>query len=85
MAQSDTQQIETNSTYVTVESVTNVTFTEGNIYTMQVLNNAYLKIGDAEFQLHNQFMQYKAGSDDLYIKTEGTPCTLVILEEEASE
>lgn len=89
-ANSFTGFIDTNSTFVTVASVTvgvsgsNFTgFTTDKTYTIQVQNTAELKVSDAEFTLKNQFMQFKQGADDLYIKTTTLPCKLTILEEDA--
>lgn len=80
--QSYTGSINTNNEYVSVASETGVTFTNGNSYTMQVQNSAYLKIGDAEFYVSNEKFQYKAGSETLYIKTSLSGCVLTILEGE---
>ena len=82
--QSATTIVETNGTYEDVETLTGITFASGTTYTMQVINTGYLKVGDAEFELRNQILQYKAGSETLYIMTKYLPCTLVILEEEAA-
>lgn len=78
-----TGTINTHNEFVTVESVTDgFTFTVGKIYTMQVQNSAYLKVSDAEFYLDSEKFQYKAGTDDLYIKTSTLGVTLTILESE---
>lgn len=69
----------TNGEYVTVTSVTDFTFTNGNTYTMQVQNGAYIKIADAEFYAENEKFSYKATNDDVYINTIGA-VTLTILE-----
>lgn len=79
--ESCTQYIVTNENYVTVESATNISFTASKTYTMQVQGSAHIKIADAEFYVFNEKFQYKAGSDDLYIKTSSVGCTLTILEE----
>lgn len=82
--QSFTGRINTNNEFVTVESVaTGVTFTVGNTYTMNVSNSAEVKVANAIFPITNEKFQYKAGADDLYIKTQdGYTCTLTILENE---
>lgn len=91
MANSFTGQINTNGEFVTVESVTVgvegstfTGFTEGKSYNIQVQNVADLKVGDAIFTLGDrfQFLTYKAGTDDMYIKTDVIPTKLTILEEE---
>ena len=92
-ANSFTGNISTNGSFVTIESVTvgvtgsNFTgFTSGKIYTMCIENSAYIKISDAIFPIHNEKFQYKAGDDDIYIKTDysstnNISCLLTILEE----
>ena len=82
MAQSFTGVINTNGEWETVSSLTNITFAEGTSYNMQIKNQAELKVADAEFDFCNEKFNYKASSDDLYIKTTYAGCTLVILEEE---
>lgn len=81
-AQSATVIVNTQGDFETVESLTSLTFTANTIYTIQILNTAYLKLGDAIFELRNQVVKYKAGTDTLYIKTENIPCTVAIYEEE---
>lgn len=87
MAQSYTGVINTNGEYETVESLTNVSFTSGTTYNMQIqnqgyLNPVYMKVGNAEFKFGDEKFDFKAGSDDLYIKTTEGPIVLVILEAE---
>ena len=82
--QSSTTIIETNGVYTDVETLTGITFVQGNTYTMQIQNTGYLKIGDAEFELRDKFLQYKDEGETLYIKTQYLPCTLTILEHEAA-
>ena len=86
--QSFTGLVDTNGEWVTVSSVSGVTFTSENTYTLQANNSCYLKVADAEFTvLPAQVIQFKAGNDDLYIKTDitGYPkCTLTVLEHEAA-
>lgn len=82
MAQSFTGVINTNGEWETVSSLTNITFAEGTTYNMQINNLAYLKIGDAVFSFNCEKFDYKAGTDDLYIKTNNNSCTLSILEAE---
>ena len=83
MTESYTGSIKTEGQFETVESLTNVTFTAGNTYTMQIQNLAYLKLGDAVFSITtDQPFTYKAGTDDLYIKTTYGECVLTILENE---
>lgn len=86
--QSFTGLVETNGEWVTVSSVSNVTFTQGNTYTLQANNFCYLKIADAIFTiLPAQFIQIRAEGEDMYIKTDipGYPkCTLTVLEHAAA-
>lgn len=82
MANATTKSINTNNQFKTVAELTDYTFTEGNTYTMQVQNSAYLKIDGAVFSLSNEKFTYKATSDTLYIKTGFLGCTLTILEVE---
>lgn len=85
-ANSFTGEINTNNEFKTVESQADgFTFTVGKVYTMQVQNSAYFKISDAEFYLSNEIFQYKAGTDDLYIKTNALGVILTILEDEEEE
>ena len=84
MAQSATTVIETDGVYTDVETLTGITFAEGNTYTMQVQNTAYLKVGNAEFELRDKFLQYKDEGETLYIKTGFLPCTLTVLEHVAA-
>ena len=84
MAQSVTKTINTQGIFETVESLTGITFVNGNTYTIQIVDVGYLKIGDAVFEMRNQIMQYKAGADTLYIKTDFIPCKIAILEEESA-
>lgn len=78
-----TGEINTNNEFKTVESQTEgFTFTTGKIYTMQIQGAAYLKVSNAEFYLDNEKFQYKAGTDDLNIKTDFLGVRLIILEDE---
>ena len=84
MAQSFTGRIQTEGEYVTVSSLTDITFASSTTYTMQIQNTAYIKVGDAEFCVSNEKFQYTTTTDDLYIKTESFQgCILTILEEES--
>ena len=68
-------------TFVTVASEASITLTSDKTYTMQIQDDAWLKIADAIFYMNNEKFQFKQGSDDLYIKTGSLGCTLTILEE----
>lgn len=81
-AQSFTGTINTNGEFVEVSELTDITFTNGTTYKMQIQNYAYLKIGNAVFCFNNEKFDYKASSDTLYIKTTGASCELTILEVE---
>ena len=83
MAESYTGTIKTDGEWVEVETATGVTFTVGSTYSMNVINTAEIKVANAIFPVTNEKFQYKAGVDDLYIKTQdGYTCTLTILENE---
>ena len=82
MANSYTGTINTHNEFVKVSEVADFTFTEGNIYTMQIQNGAYIKIFDAIFYVSGEKFSYKAASSDLYIKTSSLGCVLTILENE---
>ena len=82
MANSYTGTINTHNEFVKVSEVADFTFTEGNIYTMQIQNGAYIKISDAIFYVYGEKFSYKATSSDLYIKTSSLGCVLTILENE---
>ena len=82
MVESFTGRINTDEEFKVLETEANITFTVGKVYTMQVYDSCYLKVADAEFFLDKEKLQYKAGSDDLYIKTSNLGCLIAILEEE---
>lgn len=72
MANLFTGVIETNGDYVTLAEATDLTFTEGNKYSIQIQNMAYLREGTVgEGMLVNSLVPitYTATSDDLYIKS----------------
>lgn len=76
-----TGKINTKETFKKVADLTDITFTSGKTYTMQIQNQAWLKVDDAEFFFNNEKFEYKAGSSDLYIKTGTMYCVLTVLEE----
>lgn len=80
--QSFTGEINTDGEFVTVASLTDISFVGGNTYSMQIQNGAYLKVGDAIFFIGDEKFTYTAGTEDLYIKTTFRACTLTILENE---
>ena len=83
MVESYTGTIKTDGEFELVETLTGITFTVGNTYTMNVINSAEIKVANAIFPISNEKFQYKAGNDDLYIRTQdGYTCTLTILENE---
>lgn len=85
MAQSFNGTIETQGEFQTVSSLTNITFTSGNIYNIWVGNAAQVKVGNYIAPVLNEKFDFKAGDDDLYIKTNYyTKCQLSILENVAS-
>ena len=78
-AVSYTGTINTNGTYETVESLTELTLTSGKTYTIQIQNIGYIKIADAEFCVNNQIFTFTQGDDDLYFKS-NAPAIFAILE-----
>lgn len=77
MANLGIYKIEANDDYKSIETETGKTFTVGTTYTMQLLKPAVIceassKPTDGGFLIDTtQPFQYTAGSDTLYIKTEG--------------
>lgn len=73
--------IDTNNTYKTLAEVTDLTFTEGTKYVIQIQNPAYIREGSTGkgflIDSNNPF-EYTAGDDDLYIKTEFRQCIVNI-------
>ena len=83
--QSFTGTIDTDGEFLLIETETGITFTAGTKYTVQVQNQAYVKIADAVFNVTGKEFEYTAGTEDIYIKTTYQPCVLTILENEATE
>lgn len=77
-----TGNINTNQEFQSVATLTGITFSSGKTYNMQIQNSAYLKLGDAVFCFNNEKFDYKAGTDDLKIKTTYNSCILTIYEVE---
>lgn len=83
MANLYTGSIQTNGDYVTLASATSLTFTEGNKYSIQIQNPAYLRegtTGKGFFVNSDVPITYTATSDDLYIKTDFQSCIVNIAE-----
>lgn len=81
--ESYTGLINTKNEYAEVETLTGVTFTVGNTYTLQTNALTHVKVLDAEIEVFDQKpYQFCAGSNDLYIKTDFCGCKLTILENE---
>lgn len=81
MANLFTGVIETNGEYVTLAEATDLTFTEGNKYSIQIQNMAHLREGTVgEGMLVDSLVPitYTATSDDLYI--ESNSCVVNIAE-----
>lgn len=73
MANLFTGRIETNGEYVKLAEVADLTFTEGNKYSIQIQNMAHLREGTVgEGVLINTLVPitYTATSDDLYIEAQ---------------
>ncbi len=89
MANSFTGSVNTNSEWVTIDSVTVgvegsefTGFTAGSTYSIQMIGLGYLKISNAEFTIKTDYpFTFKMGQDDPYIKTNYTPVMLTILEQ----
>lgn len=62
--------IDTKGEYESVETLTGLTFTSGTTYTIQCLDNAYVREGEigTGFRASSKLIQYTAGDDTLYIK-----------------
>ena len=72
MANLFTGVIETNGEYINLSEATDVTFTSGNKYSIQIQNMAHLREGTiGEGMLVDTLtpITYIAGSDDLYIES----------------
>lgn len=83
--QSCTIDVNTQGEFETVESLTGVSFTGGNTYTIQVQNTCELKIADAIFPIKTDIpFTYVAGSEDVYIRTRFGGTRITILESEAA-
>lgn len=81
--ESFTGLINTKGDYETVASLTGLTFTSGNVYTLQTNALTYVKVSDAEFEVYDKKpYQFTAGSNDIYIKTDFCGCKLTVLENE---
>ena len=75
--------IQTNGDYITLSEATDLTFTAGNKYTIQIQNLAYLREGTTGggFLINSTIpITYTATSDDLYIKTNYQPAVVNIAE-----
>lgn len=83
MVDSYTGTIQTLDEFVSVETLTGLTFTASKTYSMQIADSAYIKLGNAVFSFNNEKFEYKAGTEDMYIRTRNKNyCTLTILENE---
>lgn len=72
MANLWTGSVKTNGEYQKLEELADVTFQNGNSYTIQIQNMAYLREGTVGegFLVNSDIpFTYTAGADDLYIKT----------------
>lgn len=78
--QSYTGIINTNGVFENVTTLTEVTFTQGNTYTIQIQNLAWVKIADAIFEVGGKPFTYKAGEDELQVKTPNANAIISILE-----
>ncbi len=72
----------TNNSYETIESLAEITLTQGKSYSMQIQNRAAIKIADAEFTFNNEKFCFTQGDDTIYIKSTDSvyPAILTVLE-----
>lgn len=71
MANLATVEVNTNGEYLALGELADVSFTNGNSYTIQIQNPAYLRegtTGDGFFINDDKPFIYVAGAEDLYIK-----------------
>lgn len=82
MATSYTGKINTHGEFIDLGEETEITFTSGNTYSIQIVGMGYLKVQDAEFPIFtNDPFTYTASSDTVYFKTEeNRSCQVIILE-----
>jgi len=67
-----TGSINTNEAYESIETLTELTFTVGNTYAIQVQNIAEVKVADAEFTINSITpFNFTQGDDTIYIRTHG--------------
>lgn len=72
MANLWTGTVKSSDAYVTLASVSELTFTEGNTYVIQIQNPAWVREGSTGLGFYvsgDDPFEYTAGADDLYIKT----------------
>lgn len=75
--------VNTNGVFSDVSTLTGVTFTPGNVYTIQIRGGAFIKIADAEFEIpFSTPFPFKQGSEDLKIRTSDSGAIITILENE---
>lgn len=72
--------INTQGEFQNVSTLTGVTFTEGKTYTIQIQNLAWVKISDAIFEVGNKPFTYKAGGEELQVKTPNANGIISVLE-----
>ena len=73
--------IATGGEYKTLAELTELTFTEGTTYTIQIFNPAWVRegtTGSGFYIFDNKPFQYTAGSDDLYIRNKYGACDINI-------
>lgn len=80
-----TGTIDTQGEWLSVSTLTGVTFETDKTYNIQIQNSAYLKVGKAVFYFGNEKFDYKATGSNLFIKTNYNPCVLSILEVDSVE
>ena len=63
-----------------VSTISGITFTVGNKYNVTVVKQCQFKVANYIVPVFNTNFDFIAGTDDLYIKTGGTTCTLSLLD-----
>ena len=78
-SQSYTGTVDTHGEFTSIETLTGITFTVGETYSIQIQNLGYFKVGDAVFTIYTDDpFNWVAGSDTPYIKNNYGKCVLTI-------
>lgn len=77
-SQSFTGTIDTNGEFVSISSLTDITFTVGAEYSIQIQNLGLFKVADAVYTIKDEKFIFTAGNDEPYIKNYSVPIILTI-------